>query len=156
MHHKWVVWHIGHQVHLLSSVCLRSQWVIELLTRWPPSTLAKFSLFVTDQSKSAQLVIRSVGRFMLLHSHDLQSMMLERKDRTTPLVTRWQSSTNYTHQCKYRKFKLILHKHVRAMKELTKGKHVFEGVLQWSVVLLNRMKERQNVLPTLVENQTPI
>ena len=51
------------------------------LAHWPPSafaqfglftsTFAKFSLFVTDQSKSAQLVIRFVGRFMSSLSHDL-------------------------------------------------------------------------------------
>ena len=45
-------------------------------THWPPSTFAKFSLFVTDQSKSAQLVIRFVGRFMSSLSRDLQSTML--------------------------------------------------------------------------------
>ena len=64
------------------------------LTHWPPSTFNKFSLFVTDQSKSAQLVIRFVGRFMSSLLHDLQSTKLK-KNLTTPLVTRWQSSTNY-------------------------------------------------------------
>ena len=37
------------------------------------STFAKFSLFVIDQSKSAQLVTRFVGRFMSSFLHDLQS-----------------------------------------------------------------------------------
>ena len=46
------------------------------LTHWPPSTFAKFSLSVTDQSESAQLVIRFVGHFMSSLSHDLQSTML--------------------------------------------------------------------------------
>ena len=41
------------------------------------------------------------------------------------------------------------------MEELAKEKHVFEAVLQKSPVLLNRMKARQNVPLTLVENQTP-
>ena len=51
--------HIGHQAHSFSSFFS-----------------AKFSLLVTDHSKSAQLVIRYVGRFMSLLSHDLQSAML--------------------------------------------------------------------------------
>ena len=72
---QMVVWHIGHRAHLLSLVCLRLR-TIGRLTHWLPSTFAKFSLFVTDQSKSAQLEIRFVGRFMSSLSHDLQSTML--------------------------------------------------------------------------------
>ena len=41
------------------------------------------------------------------------------------------------------------------MEELAKGTHVFEPELQWSAVLLNRTKARQNVPLTHVENQTP-
>ena len=70
------------------------------LTHWPPSTFAKFSLFVTDQSKSAQLVIRFVGRFMLLLSHDLQSTMLWKKRPNNSFSA---TVANYIHQCKHRK-----------------------------------------------------
>ena len=51
---------------------------------------------------------------------------------------------------------LVLHEHVMAMEELAKGEHVFEAALQWSAVLFNHTKARQNVTLTLVENQTPI
>ena len=71
---------------------------MDCLAHWPPSAfaqfglftttmgrlthcmatehIAKFSLSLTDQSKSAQLVIRFAGRFMSSFSHDLQSTML--------------------------------------------------------------------------------
>ena len=40
--------------------------------------------------------------------------------------------------------KLILHKHVRPMEELMKGKHVFEPALQTPAVLLNHTKGKAN------------
>ena len=49
----------------ISSV-LFSATTMGRLTHWPTSTLAKVSLLITNQSKSAQLVIRFVGRFMSL------------------------------------------------------------------------------------------
>ena len=42
----------------------------------PPRTFAQFSLFVTEQRKTAQLVIWCVGHFMSLLSHDLESTMI--------------------------------------------------------------------------------
>ena len=60
----------------------------------------------------------------------------------------------------FKSFKSVQHEHVGSMEErveeLAKGKHVFEPALQWSAVLLNRTKARQNVPLTHVENQTPI
>ena len=54
------------------------------------------------------------------------------------------------------KVKIVLHEHVRSMKELAKRKHVFEPALQGSAVLLNRTKARQNVPLAQAENHTPI
>ena len=56
--------------------CSTEKRMCQLLAHRPPSTFAQFSLFVTDQRKSAQLVIRSVGHIMSLLSHDLQSTMI--------------------------------------------------------------------------------
>ena len=111
---------------------------------WPTSRFAKFSLFVTDQSKSAQFVIWFVGRF------NLQSTMLGKK-----------KPRNSSSDTVARQYKLCSPTRTRqfypgSIEELTiKGKHVFEPTLQWSVVLLNRTKARQNVPLTHVENQIP-
>ena len=128
MHYKWLFGALA--TERICSVRFVYDHNQGRLKHWPPSTSAKFSLFVTDQSKSTELIIRFVGRFMTPLSHDLQSTMLSKKDLTTPLVTRWQSSANYTHQCKYKRLKTSPTQHVRAIEELAKGKHVFEEVLQ--------------------------
>ena len=83
---------IVHRAHLLSSLCLRPQWVV-WHTAWPPSTFAKFSLSLrSEQIGSTRDSVCRSFYVILFAWFTINNALKKRLNNSFRLlVTRWQT-----------------------------------------------------------------